>query len=132
MVTVVTAAVVVALVAKLLVGAETVIGVLVEDLAIDLAINLAVDLAIDLAVDLAVGAWVGALPDLEVIVVAAALIELADVDVDILVVVAMTVLEFTVPTSSEGFRCWAAFDCRPMTALNCASVLHTCIPSYHV
>ena len=76
---------VVALVAKMLVGAEAVIGVLVEDLAIDLAVDLAIDL--------------------EVIVVAAALIELADVNVGIFVVLAMGVLEFTVPTSSEGFRC---------------------------
>ena len=42
---------------------------------------------------------------------------------------AMTAFEFAMP---GPLGCSAAFDCRPMTALDCDSVLHAWIPSYHV
>ena len=45
----------------------------------------------------------------------------------------MAAFEFVVPGPLEEFRCcWAAFDCRPMAVLDCASVLQARMPSYHV
>ena len=46
----------------------------------------------------------------------------------------MKAFGFVMPDPSEEFRCcWAAFDCRPMAALTCASAfLQAWMPSYHV
>ena len=44
----------------------------------------------------------------------------------------MTTFEFAVPIPLERFRCWDACDCWAMNALDCASVLQTWMPSYHV
>ena len=62
----------------------------------------------------------------------------AGIDVDVLVdvngnafagVIAVT---FNMPAPLEGLNCRAAFDCRPIAALDCASVLQAWIPLYHV
>ena len=47
---------------------------------------------------------------------------------------AMTALKFTLWASLEDTLpfCWAALTCRSMTALDCARVLQTRMPSYHV
>ena len=42
----------------------------------------------------------------------------------------MDTLVMTAP--SEGFGCGAAFDCRPMAALNCDPVLQAWMPPYQV
>ena len=55
----------------------------------------------------------------------------ADVNVNVFVDV-MTAFEFAMPCPLEEFRRWAAFDCRLMAALYCASVLQVWMPSYHV
>ena len=143
MVAVVTVAVVVVLAAKVLVWAEALIGMLVEELNIitvnvrvdalaDVEIVLgfteivshSVDVVVDVLVDALANVMIGVLPAIGVDV-------LADLNVKFLAVV-MTVLEFTMPTSLEEFGCWAAFDCRPIVALDCVSVLQAWMPSYHV
>ena len=44
----------------------------------------------------------------------------------------MTSFEFAMPDPFEEFRCWAAFDCRSMTVLECISVSQAWMPSYQV
>ena len=44
----------------------------------------------------------------------------------------MTAFEFDMPGPFEAFRCVAAFDCRPIAALDCDSVLQVRMPSNHV
>ena len=46
--------------------------------------------------------------------------------------VGISVLEFPVITSLEGFNRCAAFDSRPLALLDCDRVLQTWMPSYHV
>ena len=53
------------------------------------------------------------------------------VDVNVNVFAVMTV-KFVMPVPSGEFSCWAAFDCRPIAALDCCRVLQARIPSYHV
>jgi hypothetical protein len=53
---------------------------------------------------------------------------LVDVNINVFAGV-MTAFDFAM---LETFRCWAAFDCRPMAVLGCVSVLHAWMPSYHV
>ena len=64
---------------------------------------------------------------------------LSNIDVDVLVdvnvnmfAVSMAAFEFVMSDPLEEFRCSAAFDCRPMAALDCVSVLQAWMPSYHV
>ena len=47
---------------------------------------------------------------------------LTNIDVDVLLGV-MSAFEFVIPGRCEDFRCWAAFDCRPMAGLDCDDVL---------
>ena len=47
-------------------------------------------------------------------------------------VVFMKCLEVSVRTPLKEFNRWAAFDCRPTTALDCDSPLQAWMPSYHV
>ena len=47
---------------------------------------------------------------------------MVDVNVNVFVSV-ITAFEFATPDPCEEFRCSAAFDCRPMTALDIPSVL---------
>ena len=61
------------------------------------------------------------------------------IDVEVLVDVnanvfagVMTAFEFAMPYAIAGFRCGAACDRRPMADLDCGSVLHDRMPSYHV
>ena len=55
-----------------------------------------------------------------------------NIAVDVLFSGVITALEFAMPGPLAEFRCWAASDCRPMAALDCASVLQARMPSYHV
>ena len=63
---------------------------------------------------------------------------LAGIDVDVLLDVnenafaGVTTAKFNMPAPLEGLNCRAAFDCRPIAALDCASVLQAWIPLYHV
>ena len=56
---------------------------------------------------------------------------LANVNTNALTVV-MTAFGFPVPTPLGRFSRWAAFDCWPLALLDCARVLQTLMPSYHV
>ena len=80
------------------------------------ASNVAVDLLMDASTDIRLGLLAN---NIGVDV-------LADVNVNVSAGV-MTAFEFAM-----SGRPLKEFDCRPMTALDCASVLQTCIPSYHV
>ena len=79
----------------------------------------------DVAVDLLMGALTGILRDV-----------LTNIDVDVNANVFTGVVSafgVFMPNPLEGFRCWAALDCRLMAAaLDCASVLQAWMPSYHV
>ena len=44
----------------------------------------------------------------------------------------ITALEFAISEPFKKFSCWAAFDCCPLTLLDCTSVLQARMPSYHV
>ena len=44
----------------------------------------------------------------------------------------MIAFDFAISSPLEKFRRRAAFDCRPMAALDCIGVLHAWMPSYHV
>ena len=57
--------------------------------------------------------------------------ELVYVNANVFVTVTIT-FGFIMSGSLGEFRCWPEFDCRPMTALDCVSVLQAWIPSYHV
>ena len=65
---------------------------------------------------------------------------LTNIDADVLVVDlnanvfagVMTAFEFAMPCPLEECRCWAAFDCRPLVALDWDSVLQARMPPYHV
>ena len=101
MVAVVTVAVVVILVAKVLVWAEAVINMLVEELVIDVRVGVEIIVTIDLELidALAGGVTIGVLPGIGVDV-------LADVNLNRFVV-SMTSFEFVVPgpLEEEEFRC---------------------------
>ena len=55
-----------------------------------------------------------------------------NIGVDVLVDANANVSAGVMPGSVEYSCFWAAFDCRSMAALDCASVLQAWIPSYHV
>ena len=56
----------------------------------------------------------------------------ADANVSVFAALIIT-FEFDMPkTTSEEFCCCAAFDCRPMAALDRGGVLQAWMPSYHV
>ena len=57
---------------------------------------------------------------------------LINIDVDVLFSGVITAFDFAMPGPLAEFRCWTAFDCRPVAALDCASVLQARMPSYHV
>ena len=57
---------------------------------------------------------------------------LVDVNANICAAVMTALVEFPMPTTSEEFSCWTAFDCWPLAVLNCDRVLQTRMPSYHV
>ena len=54
------------------------------------------------------------------------------VDVNVNVFAGVMTVKFAMPTPLEGFGCRAAFDCRPMAALNCDHVLQAWMPPYQV
>ena len=65
--------------------------------------------------------------------------DLTNIDVDVLADVnakvfagVMTAFDFAMSGHPLEFRCWATFDCPPMTVLDCGRVLQTWMPSYHV
>ena len=53
-----------------------------------------------------------------------------NIDIDMLVVTVFT--EFDASRPLDEYCSCAAFDCRPMAALGCASVSQALMPSYHV
>ena len=115
--------VVVTVVVRAPVCAEALIGTFVEVLIVNepiivssVAVNLLMDALISMMLDVLTSIDVGVLVDLNVNVLPRA----------------MTAFEFAVPEPFEGFRCCAAFDCRPMAALDCVSVLQAWMPSYQV
>ena len=57
---------------------------------------------------------------------------LINIDVDVLFSRVITAFDFAMPGPLAEFRCWAAFDCRPMAALGWGSPLQAWMPSYHV
>ena len=110
------------LVSGVLVDAECiVVAVIVIVLEFALTVSYSVDVASDVDVDfgvmLRVFSWIG----IEV---------LADVNKNAFAVV--TALDFPVRTPLEEFSTCAAFDCRPLALLDCASVSQVWMPSYHV
>ena len=149
---------VVTVVTKTMVWAESVVNTLAESLAIDVVI--------EELTGLMVGVGTGMLADVVIIVMTAAVIVLefavtafdvlidalagvlsgkiigvvTGVGVDVLVsvevnvlVAAMTILGFVMPAPLYEFSCCCAvFDCWPMFLSNFASVLQVWTPSYHV
>ena len=115
MVTLVAVAVVVVLVAKVLVWAEAVINMLVEDLVIDVRIGVLADVEVIMlngvaialefavtvshAVDVVVDVLIDALTDIIIGVLP------ADVSVNIFAAFVSIVLDFTMSTLSEDFNC---------------------------
>ena len=76
--------------------------------------------------DVAVGLLIGALTGIIIGV-------LTDIAADVNIsVFAGVMIAFDFAMLEETFRCWAAFDCRPMAFLGCVSALQAWIPSYHV
>ena len=65
------------------------------------------------------------------VLVVAVVVVLVDVNTNVLAGV-LTVLEFAISESLKEFSCWAAFDCWPLTLLDCACVLQTWMPSCQV
>ena len=113
-----------------------VVRVLVCDGAlIDIVEVLTVDMRVDVLIvvsDVAVDLLMDALTDITLSV-------MTDIDVGVLVDVNVNVcagemiaFDFAISSPLEKFRRRAAFDCRPMAALDCIGVLHAWMPSYHV
>ena len=140
-------AVVVTVGLKDLVGAGGVIDTLVGVLAFDALMNMvnAVEFTLGFARPALCSVYVlpdGAV-DLPMNTVAGVLIivlisGLPDVVIDVLVDVTVNVfagvmtVNFVMPAPLEGLSCGAAFDCRPMAALNCDDVLQAWMPPYQV
>ena len=99
------------------------------EITLDFAVSAscAVCVLSDGAVDLSMNTFAGVLT---VVVISG----LPGMDFDVLVDVfagVMTV-KFVMPAPLEGLSCGAAFDCRPMAALNCDHVLQAWMPPYQV
>ena len=96
-----------------------VVGVIVVALKLVVSVSYTVDVpaarAFDLFIDAVTDIMLGVLPEIGNEV-------LTDVNASALVV---TALGFPVPTPLEEFSRCAAFDCRPMAALECDRALHT-------
>ena len=75
--------------------------------------------------DMAVDSLMDALTD----IICGVLINIA---VDVLFSGVIIAFEFARSGTVEDFRCWAAFDCRPMAGLDCDDVLQAWIPPCHV
>ena len=82
----------------------------------DVTVNLLIDALADIMLGVLANAGAGLLADPNVNVFAGT----------------TAAFELGMPCPLEGFRCWAAFDCRPMAALDCDNDLQTWMPSYHV
>ena len=81
------------------------------------------DVAADMLMDALTDMILGVLPAIGVDVL---------MDVNVNAVAGAITVEFAMPAPLEAFNCSAAFDCRPMTALDRNRVLQAWIPSYHV
>ena len=97
--------------------------VVVDVLEFALIVPYSVDMSSEVFFDLFMDASVG------VILTRIGLEMLADVNT---FSVLMTALGCPVLPSLTEFSGWAAFDCRPPALLDCARVLQTWMPSYHV
>ena len=106
--------VVISVVVRALACAGAVIDTFAEVLTRDMRVD-ALSIDSDLAVELLMDAMTGVLTNIGFVDV------LFGVNVRVFAGV-MAAFEFAMPDPSEEFRCcWAAFDCRPMFALDCAN-----------
>lgn len=90
---------------------------------IDLEVTAPVSYSVDMLMDALTDMMLGILPASDVDVL---------MDVNVNAFSGAITVEFAMPAPLEVFNCSAAFDCRPMTALDRPSVLQTWMPSYHV